>query len=102
MNIRDLARLAGVSPSTVSKVINGKDDSISAATRERVLNLVKEYNYQAYSAAMDSGSKSFILGVLLKSFEQCAAYGLFHHSAIQRRRSGAGGEEPCHSHVSSY
>ena len=65
MNIRDLARLAGVSPSTVSKVINGKDDSISAATRERVLNLVKEYNYQAYSAAMDSGSKSFILGVLL-------------------------------------
>ena len=69
MNIRDLARLAGVSPSTVSKVINGKDNSISAATRERVLNLVKEYNYQAYSAAMDSGSKSFILGVLLKSFE---------------------------------
>lgn len=71
MNIRDLARLAGVSPSTVSKVINGKDDSISAATRARVLNLVKEYNYQAYSSAMDSGSKSFILGVLLKSFEQC-------------------------------
>ena len=74
MNIRDLARLAGVSPSTVSKVINGKDDSISAATRERVLNLVKEYNYQAYSAAMDSGSKSFILGVLLKSFEQCGDF----------------------------
>ena len=74
MNIRDLARLAGVSPSTVSKVINGKDNSISAATRERVLNLVKEYNYQAYSAAMDSGSKSFILGVLLKSFEQCGDF----------------------------
>ena len=69
MNIRDLARLAGVSPSTVSKVINGKDDSISAATRERVLNLVKEYNYQAYSSAMDGGAKSFILGVLVRSFE---------------------------------
>lgn len=69
MNIRDLARLAGVSPSTVSKVINGKDDSISAATRERVLNLVKEYNYQAYSSVLDSGSKSFILGILVQSFE---------------------------------
>lgn len=35
---------------------------------------MKEYNYQAYSAAMDSGSKSFILGVLLKSFEQCGDF----------------------------
>lgn len=74
MNIRDLAKLAGVSPSTVSKVINGKDDSISAATRERVLSLVKEYNYQAYAAALDGGSKSFILGVLVRSFEQCGDF----------------------------
>lgn len=74
MNIRDMARLAGVSPSTVSKVINGKDDSISAATRERVLNLVKEYNYQAYASALDGGSRSFILGVLVQSFEQCGDF----------------------------
>ena len=29
MNIRDIARIAGVSTSTVSKIDNGKDSSIS-------------------------------------------------------------------------
>ena len=45
MNIRDVARLADVSVSTVSKVINKKDASVSAATREKILRIVKEYNY---------------------------------------------------------
>lgn len=32
MNIQDIAKMAGVSASTVSKVINGKDKDISEAT----------------------------------------------------------------------
>ena len=41
MNIKDIAKLAGVSTSTVSKVLNKKDRDISNATREKVLNIVQ-------------------------------------------------------------
>ena len=44
MNIKEIAQLAGVSTSTVSKIVNQKDESISQETRERVLKIVKEYN----------------------------------------------------------
>lgn len=43
-DIHDVARHAGVSPSTVSLVLNGKG-SISDATRRRVLQAVKELGY---------------------------------------------------------
>ena len=45
MNIKDIAKLAGVSASTVSKIINNKDQTISKETRERVLKIVRDYNY---------------------------------------------------------
>ena len=45
MTINEIAKLAGVSASTVSKIINNKDQSINPETRERVLRIVKEYNY---------------------------------------------------------
>lgn len=49
MTIRDIAKLANVSVATVSKVINKKDESISASTRERVLQIIKEYNYTPFA-----------------------------------------------------
>lgn len=67
MNIRKLAQLAGVSVSTVSKIMNNKDESISAATRERVLRIAKEYHYQPYAAALSKDSKTWTLGVLLRN-----------------------------------
>ena len=39
MNIKEIAQLAGVSASTVSKIVNQKDESISSETRERVLTV---------------------------------------------------------------
>lgn len=45
MNIKDVASLAGVSPSTVSRVLNGKD-YVNEATRQKVLDAVKQTNYQ--------------------------------------------------------
>mgnify|MGYP000854185568 CR=1 FL=1 len=48
MTINDIAELAGVSVSTVSKIINGKDKGIKLETRERVLKIVKEYRYTPY------------------------------------------------------
>jgi ribokinase len=68
MTIKDIAKLAGVSPSTVSKIVNNKDKNINTETRNRVLKIVKEFNYTAYSSTIQSSSaKKFILGVLLKS-----------------------------------
>ncbi|HKM44495.1 MAG TPA: LacI family DNA-binding transcriptional regulator [Dysgonamonadaceae bacterium] len=44
ITMRDLAKLANVSVATISMALNGKE-GIGEETRERVLNLAKEYNY---------------------------------------------------------
>lgn len=44
LTIKDIAELAGVSPSTISIVLNNKE-GVSAKTRDRVLKIVKEFNY---------------------------------------------------------
>lgn len=68
MTIKEIANLAGVSISTVSKIVNNKDQNINPSTRKRVLQIVKEYNYTPYSTAkINSQAKTFLLGVLLKS-----------------------------------
>lgn len=66
MNIRDIARIAGVSTSTVSKIVNGKDSSISEETRKKVLTIVKEYHYKPYASASQR-TRSYTIGVLLRS-----------------------------------
>ena len=45
VTIKDIAALAGVSKTTVSKVLNNKDEKISNATRQKVLDIVKQKNY---------------------------------------------------------
>lgn len=44
MNINDIAKKAKVSVATVSRVIN-KSDKVKAETREKILNIMKEYDY---------------------------------------------------------
>ena len=44
ITMRDVAQAAGVSPMTVSRALK-KDSPISAATRERILRVVREMNY---------------------------------------------------------
>lgn len=45
VTMAELARLAGTTVPTVSKVLNGRSD-VSAATRERVMHLVEETGYR--------------------------------------------------------
>lgn len=45
ITVRELAKLAGVSPSTISIVLNGRP-GVSNETREKVLSLLKEYEYK--------------------------------------------------------
>ena len=71
MTIKEIANLAGVSISTVSKIINNKDQNINPETRSRVLKIVKEYNYTPYSNVKNiSTAKNFLIGVLLKEGSQ--------------------------------
>lgn len=49
MTIKDIAKAAGVSPSTVSLVINQKDARISEETRQRVLQVIEQSNYIPYA-----------------------------------------------------
>ena len=44
MTIKEIAQLSGVSISTVSKIMNHKDEHISPETRDKVLSIAKEYN----------------------------------------------------------
>ena len=71
MTIKEIANLAGVSISTVSKIVNNKAENINIETRNRVLKIVKEYNYTPYGTAKSlSNAKTFLIGVLLKHSSQ--------------------------------
>lgn len=67
LTIQDIARLAGVSHSTVSRVLNKKPD-VDVTTRERVLQVMQEQGYVPnLAAAQLAGGRSQILGVLVPS-----------------------------------
>ena len=57
VRLADIAEYLGISVSTVSRVINGKD-RVSEETRKRVLQAVKELNYQPNEIARSLRSKS--------------------------------------------
>ena len=71
LSIRQIADLAGVSPTTVSFVLNGRAEkyNISPATCERVRAVVKQYNYRQnfHGRAIKEG-KTFLVGVIIHNF----------------------------------
>ncbi len=66
VTIRDVARLAGVSLSTVSQVLNGREGYASAATRDRVLAAAGELGYRPNALARGLvTSRSGTLGIVI-------------------------------------
>lgn len=66
MTMKEIAKLAGVSITTVSLVINGKDQSIGAETRERVLEIIEEHQYVPNGIARSMITKqTSTLGLLI-------------------------------------
>jgi len=66
VNIKDIADMAKVSASTVSKILNKKDEDISEETRKRVLKVVKECQYVPYSKIRNTKTtKTNILGLVV-------------------------------------
>lgn len=68
MTIRDIAKAAGVSAATVSRIINHKDENISEETRMRVLQIIEEHEYVPYAKVRDRLLESNrTIGVILPS-----------------------------------
>ena len=66
MTIKDIARLANVSVSTVSRVLNNHPD-VSKAAKEKVLAVVEEYNYIPNTSARELGkTSSDNIGVIVR------------------------------------
>jgi LacI family transcriptional regulator len=65
ISIKDIARIAGVSPSTISRVVNQKK-YVKSEIRERVLALVKETGYVPNNAARSMVLKrTFTVGIVI-------------------------------------
>ena len=66
MNLKTIAKLAGVSTVTVSNVLNGKYNRASKETVERILKIVEENNYRPSATARSLiTKKSRIIGVMI-------------------------------------
>ena len=65
VNIKEIARRAGISPSTVSRVINGKKH-VNSKKREQILTLIKETGYVPNRAARSMVlNRSFTVGIIM-------------------------------------
>jgi LacI family transcriptional regulator len=65
--IRDIARLAGVSTATVSRVLNQKPD-VDSATRERIVRIMEEQGFMpSVAAAGLAGGRTGLIGMLVPS-----------------------------------
>lgn len=66
MNIREIAKRAGVSTATVSNVINGKLSKVSPETREKIEEIIKETGYKPSVMARSLVKKeSRLIGVVV-------------------------------------
>lgn len=66
IRIADIAKIAGVSSTTVSLVLNGKPCRVSEKTKERIINIANEYNYVPNSQAQSLvTNRTNIIGVIL-------------------------------------
>lgn len=81
-SIKDVAKAAGVSTSTVSRIINN-NPLISAETREKTLKVMKELNYVPNSMARGlSNQKAFTVALLVNISEPKAYSNPFFYEVI--------------------
>ncbi|MDE6029826.1 MAG: LacI family transcriptional regulator [Clostridiales bacterium] len=70
VSIYDIAKMVGVSPATVSNVINGRLDKVSERTRAKVLECMNDTGYRTNMVARNLVTgKSMLIGVCLPMLE---------------------------------
>ncbi len=91
MKLDEVARLAGVSRTTASYVINGKAEQhrISKATQDKVMAVVKAHNYQPdRQAAALRGAQSHTLGLIVPDLDNPSYARLAKMLEWQARQAG--------------
>jgi LacI family transcriptional regulator len=75
--LEDIAREAGVSAQTVSRVINNRPD-VSRATRQRVQAIIDRLGYQPNAVARSlSAKRTWMMGVVIGSLDQFGPRSIF-------------------------
>lgn len=70
MNLKTIAKLAGVSTATVSYVINGNFHKVSQETIDKIQKIIEETNYKPNATARSLASKkSKIIGVVVSNID---------------------------------
>ena len=83
--INDVAKMAGVSKSTVSRYLNGKP--IKEATSEKIKKAIEETNYQANMFARLSAKKSYIIGIVVPGFYSTVIPRILNHLFYKQLRT---------------
>lgn len=87
--IKEIARYAGVAPSTVSRVLNNTVTSIPVTekTRKKILRAVKEFDYSPnVNAKRLSAKKTFVIGLQVPANETSPAHAFSDHTLIETMR----------------
>ncbi|MCA9891398.1 MAG: LacI family DNA-binding transcriptional regulator [Anaerolineae bacterium] len=86
--IKDIAEAAGVSPMTVSRVLNNKGGS--KETRERILQIADEIGYVANPMARGLRSRSQTIGIMIGDPRRPFVGELLHQLSLASDRFGYG------------
>lgn len=82
LTIRDIARLAGVSASTVSRVLDD-NDRISDETKKKVLAVIDKYGYKPQAAARNlARNKTSAIGIVIPQNDTSIYSSSFFHEAL--------------------
>lgn len=89
-SIRDVAKLAGVSISTVSRVVSGSAN-VEQTTRDRVLKVIEETGYRPNLNARSLRSRSGqLVGLALPKIVHDTFATIIHHAEKEANRMGYG------------
>ena len=93
VTIKDIARMAGVSVTTVSRALNGAPE-ISGETRERIMEICRREGYRTNLLARSlSASRTNVIGVVLPDisgpFHAALAWMFAQISAVFARQPAA-------------
>lgn len=75
VTLKDIAKLAGVSPMTVSRVVNKQYEKVSDKTRRLIEGIIKEQGYVPNSSARSLSSKSTrLIAVIIQGEDNALEY----------------------------
>ncbi len=82
MNLKTIAKMAGVSTVTVSNVMNGKSNKASKETVERIMKIIEETNYRPSATARSLIMKqSRIIGVTIPNVLEDDSFAVSSYNA---------------------